>query len=387
MKSNIFVPLAVCMSALFSVSCGDKAKISGRLAGSDTCTVILEETTANGPIDIDTVQTDRKGNFKFSVNLPATGTTFYKIKVNGSTGIPLFISPGENIRSETAYGNPSKYSIEGSRESALVKELNDIMNDGAMRLDSLSRLISTADREEAHKTYIREYAMEYSHLKREQIKFIIRNSGTLAALYGLQQRLPNDKTLFNGASDIVYYRLVADSVSKYYPGSPYLASLKSYVDMSDANEELTSMLRESLCNPAPFPDIALPDMYGHTCKLSSLNGKVILLVFWHASDPASAIYNAELKELCEQFAPEGFEIYQVGLDTSEPTWVNAVQTQKLPWISVCDFQGTAGIAPRVYNISQAPANYLINGEGEIVARNVPVEKLHKEIKRLVAELK
>ena len=84
MKSNIFVPLAVCMSALFSVSCGDKAKISGRLAGSDTCTVILEETTANGPIDIDTVQTDRKGNFKFSVNLPATGTTFYKIKVNGS---------------------------------------------------------------------------------------------------------------------------------------------------------------------------------------------------------------------------------------------------------------------------------------------------------------
>ena len=113
MKSNIFVPLAVCMSALFSVSCGDKAKISGRLAGSDTCTVILEETTANGPIDIDTVQTDRKGNFKFSVNLPATGTTFYKIKVNGSTGIPLFISPGEKIRIETAYGNPSKYSIEG----------------------------------------------------------------------------------------------------------------------------------------------------------------------------------------------------------------------------------------------------------------------------------
>ena len=76
-------------------------------------------------------------------------------------------------------------------------------------------------------------------------------------------------------------------------------------------------------------------------------------------------------------------IYQVGLDTSRSVWVNAVQQQALPWISVCDFKGPEGIAPRIYNVRSLPANYLINRDGEIVARNVPADKLREAIRKLL----
>lgn len=379
--------MAACAVMLLVVSCSDRgAKISGRFVGSDSRTVVLEQITASGTVSVDSTTTGRKGNFRLRVILPPYGTAFYNLRVGGDR-IPLLISPGERIRITSFYGNPGSYLLQGSRESALVKKLNDMMNEGSARLDSLSRLISSPGDDSTHgREYLKEYAREYSRLKREQIRFIVANSGSLAALYGLYQRFPNDKTLFNGDKDIIYYRLVADSVAKYYPSSPYLAALRAQIDRVDSNEELARMVSESMCNPSPYPDISLPDMYGKVHKLSSCNGKVILLDFRTVSRPEAALYNAELKELYEEFAPRGFEIYQVGTDTSKQEWIKAVQRQSVPWISVCDFKGLDGIAPRVYNITSDDSNYLIAGDGEIVARNVASEELWRQIEKWVSKL-
>ena len=66
-------------------------------------------------------------------------------------------------------------------------------------------------------------------------------------------------------------------------------------------------------------------------------------------------------------------------------WTNAVQAQALPWISVCDFRGLDGIAPRIYNIDRVPANYLIDASGEIVGRNIPADRLAEQVERLVGK--
>ena len=263
-----------------------------------------------------------------------------------------------------------------------------MMNAGAGRLDSLSRLISTTDRNAARRTeYIKEYGREYSRLKREQIKFIVTNSRSLAALYALYQRLPDDKTLFNGNSDIIYYRLVADSVSKYYPDSPYVAALRSQVDMADANEELARMVSESICNPAPYPDIAC-----RTCTATSAGShpsgtRSFYSTSGRPQHRRRRCTTPNSRRFTADSPGEGFEIYQVGIDTDKQVWINAVQEQRLPWISVCDFKGPAGIAPRVYNIDKVPANYLIDGNGEIVGRDIPTDKLAREVDNLVRRLK
>lgn len=390
MRNTILIPTMTALAvALLVTSCNKSdAKISGRFAGSDSHAIFLEQITATGKTVVDSTITNRKGGFRLRIKLPATGATFYNLKVEDETTIPLLISPGEKIRISSYYGKPGSYSIEGSRESMLIKELNDIMRAGAQKLDSLSELAFTSNVEiTKREECLHQYAKEYGRLKRDQIKFIITNSGTLASLYALHQRLPNDKTLFNGDTDIVYYRLVADSVSKYYPSSPYVAALKSQIDRVDSNEEMTRLLCESIQNPASYPDISLPDMYGTTRKLSESNGKMILLDFWSAKHQASAIANAELKELYDEFSAQGFEIYQVSVDTSKQLWINTIQKQHIPWISVCDFKGLEGNAPRIYNIIDTPANYLIDRCGEIVARNIPLDKLRSELTKLTTNPK
>ena len=64
-------------------------------------------------------------------------------------------------------------------------------------------------------------------------------------------------------------------------------------------------------------------------------------------------------------------------------WVSAVQEQNLPWISVCDLRGTASTALTLYNVQNLPANFLIDREGNIVAKNVYGAELEKRVAALL----
>lgn len=108
----------------------------------------------------------------------------------------------------------------------------------------------------------------------------------------------------------------------------------------------------------------------------------MLLDFWSIADENSSFRNAELKELYAKYHDKGFEIYQVSVDTSKPAWIETVQMQKLPWISVCDFKGAASVAVQLYAVSSVPQNFLMDREGNIVARNAYGDNLENELRRL-----
>lgn len=79
MKHSLLVPaLAVCAAAALAVSCdSNRAKVSGRIAGPERCMVVLEQITATGAVSVDSTATNRRGNFRFNIELPPSGTTFY----------------------------------------------------------------------------------------------------------------------------------------------------------------------------------------------------------------------------------------------------------------------------------------------------------------------
>ena len=120
-------------------------------------------------------------------------------------------------------------------------------------------------------------------------------------------------------------------------------------------------------------------------RLSSLEGKVILVDFWSAELGNGNARNAELKELYRKYERAGapFEIYQVAIDTSKPLWITAVQEQQLPWVSVSDLQGGASPTLKLYNVQRLPTSFLISREGEIVARDLDGEELARKIEELL----
>lgn len=154
---------------------------------------------------------------------------------------------------------------------------------------------------------------------------------------------------------MIYYRMVAEAIEERYPESSYLPLLASEIARMDARQNLMSNIAET-----NFPDVELPDMFGRKVRLSSLQGKVVLVDFWSAELGNSNAINAELKEVYAEYADRGFEIYQIGVDVSKDIWINAVQEQQLPWISVCDFRGRNSPALGLYNVQKLPANFLID---------------------------
>lgn len=376
-KQTLFVSVA---AAVLLCACqSSHVRISGRFVGNDAKDVYLERVTPLTQAVIDSVVLDQDGNYRFDVKDAGRTPSLYNIVFNGER-IPLLIAGGDRVTVGSVGSVVRNYTVEGSEESDLLRQFYQAYVEGANHLDGIVSAYAKPDLTDVErKKLAKEYTAEYYRIRREQLRFIIEHKDRLAAVYALYQRLPGDTYLFNGDSDVVYYRTVAEAIEKSYPESPYLAALNAEIAHMDARITLTSQITE-----AGYPDLEMSDMYGKKIRLSSLLGKVVLLDFWSAALGNSNALNAELKSTYRKFAHSktGFEVYQVAIDTSKPAWITAVQEQALPWISVSDLRGQSSPAVGLYNISKLPTNFLIDKEGNIVARDIYGKSLENKLDQL-----
>ncbi|MBE6205415.1 MAG: AhpC/TSA family protein [Rikenellaceae bacterium] len=374
--NKLFLAALTLLLALSSCQ-SSKVKISGRFVGSEAKMVYLEQSTVLEQQLIDSVALGEDGNFVLLLeNSDQTNPTLYHL-VYDNNRIPLLLKGGDNVTVSSAGNALRNYTVEGSEESELLHKFNASYVDGVLKLNEImSRLTANDLADDARHDLAVEYTKLKNEIKRQQLGFIVENKDHIAAIYALYQRLPGDANLFNGDSDVIYYRTVAEALAESYPDSHYLPLLRSQIARMDAQISLLSQVKET-----SFPEITMPDMYGKEQSLSSLEGKVILLHFWSAAVGNSNAMNADLKEIYSKYHDQGFEIYQVGIDTSKALWINTVQEQQLPWISVSDLRGEASPAVGAYNVQALPANFLIDREGNIADRNLSGEKLEQAIKK------
>jgi len=368
--------------AILTVSCGNRVKIKGCFAGAPDQNVSLEVVLPSKKEVVDSTLSDSRGRFLFRVALPDGQPTIYNL-ICKEQSIPLLVAPGERVKVSSIYGIGLNYTVSGSEESSRLRELGLIFFNGRFSLDSLRNLYASEEYDPRRQALAQEYTRTYFRIKRKHINFIVENCRSLAAVYALYQRLPNDNTLFGGGdNDLIYYRMVADSVRLTYPDSPYLQALDKEIGSSASVAQKQQILANKI-KAVAHPDITMPDMYGKMHSLSSLEGKVVLLLFWSAAYGDAPLMNAELKELYTKYSGSGFEIFQVCVDTQKAPWVDAVQRQKLPWINVCDLKGMQSQAVMVYNFDRVPTAFLIDRRGDIVARDIFGEALDKKVKELI----
>ena len=376
-KSTVLLALS---AALLLCGCrSSKVRISGRFVGNDAKTVYLEQVTPLAQSVIDSTALDKEGNYRLFLKTAPQSPALYNIIYNGER-IPLFLAAGDRLTVSSVGNVVRNYTVEGSEESELLRRFYQSFVTGAQNLDKLAQRLSDAGLTDAdRKALLKEYTAEYYRIRREQLHFIIENKASLAAVYALYQRLPGDTYLFNGDSDVIYFRTVAEALEQSYPESPYLQSLLAEITRMDARINLSSNVIET-----SYPDLEMPDIYGKPIQLSSLAGKVVLLDFWSAELGNSNALNAELKEIYAKYAEANtpFEVYQVAIDTSKPLWITAVQEQRLPWISVSDLRGKASTSLGMYNVQKLPTNFLIDKEGTLVARDIYGKSLEAKLDEL-----
>lgn len=376
-KQALFVMLTMAV-----VLCGcqsSKVRISGRFVGSDAKKIYLEQVSTLTQSVVDSTTLDAQGGYQFLLRGVPHTPSLYNVVYDGER-IPLLLAGGERVTLGSVGSVIRNYTVAGSAESELLRQFYQGFVTGAQRLDHIATQFADPDlSDERRKELVREYTAEYYRIRREQLRFIIEQKSSLSAVYALYQRLPGDTYLFNGDSDVVYFRTVAEAIAQSYPESPYLQSLQAEIARMDAHIGLASQITE-----ASYPDLEMQDIYGKRVRLSSLMGKVVLLDFWSAELGNSNVYNAELKEMYAKYAdaPTSFEVYQVAVDSSKALWITTVQEQQLPWISVSDLRGRASSALALYNVQKLPANFLIDKQGSIVAKDIYGKSLDEKLTEL-----
>ena len=124
------------------------------------------------------------------------------------------------------------------------------------------------------------------------------------------------------------------------------------------------------------------DKYGKNVNLSDFEGKLVLLEFWGSWCGPCREGNPELVKIYNEFNNRGFEILGVAAETNKEQWLKAIETDKLPWTNVTDFNGDKNKAALIYGVSYYPTNFLIDRTGTIIAKDLSGEKLREQLSKL-----
>lgn len=376
MKRAIFA--IVLMVGILSCATDNKrvnTTISGRFVGSGVDSIYLERMSDNfsEPESIAVACLEDNGAFRFELAIDEeTSPRFYRISTkNGGRPVTLVVAPEDNITLESAGDIFLNYTVAGSEESALIAEFNrgyfKACDQLALVAERLGMGVAYTEREA--------YRLATEAIQ-TQIRFVGSHPNTLAAFYAMRHNVAERyiPQLDGYGITILHYRTVLEGLTAAYPDSPYIAIIEREIAEMEAMIDLVDNVKV-----VSYPDIELADMYKTKHKLSSLEGKVVLLYFWTLESTLCNNLNAELKELYNKYNDEGFEVYHISADSDEALWIEVVRQQKHPWISV--FGGNSMDVFSLYNVVKLPTAYLIDRDGNMSVAPLNIKALEREIKR------
>jgi thiol-disulfide isomerase/thioredoxin len=230
------------------------------------------------------------------------------------------------------------------------------------------------------------FAEQFNTLIKKQrmnnIEFIISNTGSLASIKALYQKINPDTYVLYDPKDLQFYKILTDSLTLHYPNSKHVQALAR--DFAKEMNQMYINQLESITKDIPQTqlDPNLKNVDGKRIALSSLRGKYVLLTFWSVQSKESIAENLQLKEYYKLYNKKGFEIYQINLDENEEVWKSAVRFDELPWISTIEDDRKNPANAIIFNVKTLPTNYLFDKESKIIATNLHGKALQIKLQQL-----
>ena len=384
MKNKLNILIFTALLAAVSCTQSPMATIEGTITEAEGKTLYLDHMGITQTSISDSTRLKADGSFRFSVPQPEC-FDFYRLRVDNKI-IYLSVDSTERLRiTATLPTLEVAYQVEGSEDNLMLKRL--VHKQGELQHNVYQQVRHAGSKINLAKARIDSLVQNYK--KEVCMEYIYPDPGKPYAYFALFQRLGNGLIFdpISSREDIRCFAAVATNLDLFYPEAERTKNLKSITLKGMKNTRPPkavdySILQDKIVETSII-DINLPDIDGAMRRLTDLKGKVVMLDFTSYGHQQSAPRIIVQRELYNKYASQGFEIYQVSLDSNEHFWKTAVES--IPWICVRDEEAPYCQAANLYGVYELPTYFLVNRAGELVMRDVAVKDLEKELQRLLKE--
>lgn len=371
MKKYVSLLPAVLLTAAVLLSCQSEKtfEVKGELSAAGDQTLYLEHRGLGGVELLDSVKLKENGKFAFKEKAPVN-PEFYQLRVGSQVAV-FAIDSIETLQVRgDAKDLASTLSIENSPVNEQIRQIDSQTRQVNIR-------ISEAEKKHTAKAiddvaYLAELDSVLTAYKAEITKLILGNPSGAAAYYAVFQKV-DGYLIFDpyNKQDYAMFGAVATSWDRYYPGTPrskhlYDFTMNALKTRKQQGQQAALLENVPVVSGLSLPDIVLTEVNGEKITLSSQKGKVVVLDFTVYKSDFSPAHNMELNKIYSQHKAKGLEIYQISFDSDEHFWKNAASN--LPWITVRDPQNVYSRLLSTYNVRDIPTAFVINRDGDVVAR-------------------